>query len=124
VHCQSDRERELISRPELRPSDRHADEEKADATETAVTGHLRPTFPYRPPSPSLHVGQFVAILVEKASTRYRLTVDYSPAVWRNRAVTYLEATPTGPTLFGRSAEVASTARREIGQCREAYSKCL
>jgi len=43
VHCQSDRERELISRPELRQTDRHADEVKADATETAVTGHLRPT---------------------------------------------------------------------------------
>jgi len=41
--CQGDRERELISRPELRQTDRHADEAKADATETAVTGHLRPT---------------------------------------------------------------------------------
>jgi len=40
VHCQSDRHRELISRPELRQTDRHADEAKADATETAVTGHL------------------------------------------------------------------------------------
>ena len=43
MHCQSDRERELISRPELRQTDRHADEAKADATETAVTGHLKPT---------------------------------------------------------------------------------
>jgi len=38
----SDRERELISRPELRQTDRHADEAKADDTETVVTGHLRP----------------------------------------------------------------------------------
>jgi len=43
VHCQSDRERELISRQELRQTDRHADEAKADASETVVTGHLRPT---------------------------------------------------------------------------------
>ena len=43
MHCQIDRERELISRPELRQTDRHADEAKTDATETAVTGHLRPT---------------------------------------------------------------------------------
>ena len=43
MHCQSDRERELISRPILRQTDRHADSAKADATETAVTGHLRPT---------------------------------------------------------------------------------
>jgi len=38
--CQGDRERELIPRPELRQTDRHADEAKTDATETAVTGHL------------------------------------------------------------------------------------
>jgi len=41
--CQGDRACELISRPELRQTDRHADEAKTDATETAVTGHLRPT---------------------------------------------------------------------------------
>ena len=40
----SERSRErMISRPELRQTDRHADEAKADATETAVTGHVRPT---------------------------------------------------------------------------------
>jgi len=42
VHCQSDRERELISRPELRQTDRRADSAKADDTEMAVTGHFRP----------------------------------------------------------------------------------
>ena len=41
--CQGDKACELISRPELRQTDRHADEAKTDATETAVTGHLRPT---------------------------------------------------------------------------------
>jgi len=40
--CQGDRACELISRP-LRQTDRHTDEAKTDATETAVTGHLRPT---------------------------------------------------------------------------------
>ena len=42
VLFQGDRACELISRPELRQTDRHADEAKTDATETAVTGHLRP----------------------------------------------------------------------------------
>jgi len=41
VHCQTDRVRELISRREMRPTDQHADEAKADDTDRAVTGHLR-----------------------------------------------------------------------------------
>ena len=51
-------------------------------------------------------------------------VYYSPAVSRNSTLTYLEATLTGPLLFSRSAEAASTARREIAQCLEAYSNCF
>ena len=55
--------------------------------------------------------------------RYGLTVYYSLAVSRNSTLTYLEATSTCPLLFSRSAEAASTERREIAQCLEAYSNC-
>ena len=74
--CQGDRACELISRPELRQTDRRADEAKTDDTEmAAVTGHLRPVGLRWPvtavsvasASPRLHVGQFVAILVSKSA---------------------------------------------------------
>jgi len=62
----------LVSRQEMRPTDRHADEVTADATGWAVSGHLRSQVASnrsvcRQPWPRLHAGQLVAFLVSKST---------------------------------------------------------
>jgi len=136
VHCQSNRERELISRPELRQTDRHAHEVKADATETAVTGHLRPTG-RRWPVTTISVSAAFAesarrnsgregertisadsVLfsgsVTKACAKVLRSHAHSPAPFQAFSGGYLQA----------GSLAACTARRQMTQCREAYSNCL
>ena len=140
MHCQSNRERELISRPELRQTDRHAHEVKADATETAVTGHLRPTgrrWPVTTISVSSAFADSARLSVCRNSGRESecaISADsvlFSGSVakacakvFRSHAhsIAHFQAFSGGYLQAGSLA--ASTARRKMAHCRETYSNCL
>jgi len=135
VHCQSDRERELISKPELRQTDRHADEAKADARETAVTGHLRPTgrrWPVTAISASSAFAESARRSVCRNSGRESERAVSSDSVLFSGSVTkpcakVLRSHAHSPAPFqefsGAGSLGASTARGQMAQCRKTYCNC-
>jgi len=135
VHCQSDRERELISRPVLRQTDQHADETKADATETAVTGHLRPTgrrWPVTAISESSTFDESARRSVCRNSGRETERAISADSVLFSGSVAkpcakVLRSHAHSPAHFqaisGAGSLAASMARGQMAQCRETYCNC-